>query len=145
MFGLMIAAVLSTMILMASPLGAGNLPSAGIREYRAALQHQLSIWFGLLVVFTIVGGMFQWTLPLLLPERLQPYMRTSYDLAHLLVGLIVFCLASIPTRTPQVARGIRSLLDLSANIATKRASWALRAIANLTLPADRQAYRHVNC
>lgn len=127
LFGLMMAAVLPTMVLTASVLRGGNLSIKRLNAYRDALMAQLKIWVGLFLVsfaasfFVIVGKMVGWSVPLTLRFAALNLDPVSYDLVAGLNALITACLGLLIVRALAVGRGIISLLRLSGEIAASEA------------------------
>jgi hypothetical protein len=123
-FGLMMAAVLPTMVLTATVLRSGGLSVKRIRDYRDALVHQVHIWAGLFLLSllactaVVVGKTIGWEFNIVAPTRLG---GGSFNLATLLNGIIVALMVLLALRARAVIDGIRSLIDLSADIAMSEA------------------------
>lgn len=122
LFGLMMAAVLPTMVLTASVLRPGRLSVKRLTEYSDALATQLKIWIGLFLVALIaslcvvVGKMVGWSVPVAVDLSSAKLGLIQVDLIVLVNGLITACLVLIVLRGLAVGHGIASILRLSSEI-----------------------------
>lgn len=124
LFGLMMAAVLPTMVLTASALRGGNLSVRRLTAYRDALLVQLKVWIGLFVVsfvcgvLVMVGKMIDWQILVFIPwgER-ELHLNLAHGLSALLAGMLML----VSLRVVSVGHGIVSLLRLSAELALAEA------------------------
>lgn len=123
-FGLMMAAVLPTMVLTATVLRSGGLSVKRIEEYRIALTRQLQIWAGLFLLSLcactalVIGKTISWHAEIRILTRIGEF---NWNFATLLNGIIVALLVLLTLRAKAVIDGIRSLIDLSADVAVSEA------------------------
>lgn len=155
LFGLMMAAVLPTMVLTATVLRAGNLSVKRINAYSTALKSQMNVWIGLFLislascVFLIVGKATGWSILIEVPNLLGHQPATKFNLAGILSALTWAGLALTVVRASAVGSGIKSLMQLSAEIAlgeakardTQRSQAGKEAIS--TMPDNRPSASYV--
>jgi predicted permease len=127
LFGLMMAAVLPTMVLTASALRSGNLSVRKIADYHLALQTQMKVWVGLFIISlvasfsVILGKMLDWSVVITFPMEVVAGRSFQLDLIRILTALITACFALVVLRGIAVGKGISSLLRLSGEIALSEA------------------------
>lgn len=118
LFGLMMAAVLPTMILTASVLRPGGMSVKKIYEYRNALITQTKVWAGLFIwslvccVFVLIGKLTSWSIP----AQWNYLIEFQIDLIDFINFIIYFGSTLIISRVCSIVDGIISLIDLSAKI-----------------------------
>ena len=127
LFGLMMAAVLPTMVLTATVLRAGNLPLKRIVAYSTALRQQMNVWIGLFWIalascmFLIVGKAFNWSIIIEFPPIGNFLPAMTWNVARVFSALTWAGLAMIVVRAFSVGSGIISLMRLSSEIAVGEA------------------------
>lgn len=132
LFGLLLAGALPTMILTATILRAGAFSPKRIGEYGAALDAQLSFWFGLFLwamaaCVAVLVGKAAWDAKtpyvLLIPHGITarvPWLA-SVEITRLANCALGFTGVQVVARLVPMLHGLRSLLRLNSLIATEEA------------------------
>jgi hypothetical protein len=120
--GLVMAAVLPTMVLTASVLRPGNMSIKRLLQYQGALTYQIKIWIGLFLIammasiFVIIGKMSDWSLIIAFQFHFIHMKDRSFQFISVINGLISFLYSLILYRGYSVGNGVMSLMRLTFEI-----------------------------
>jgi hypothetical protein len=118
-FALIMAGVLPTAALAATVLRSGGLTEKSITDYQTALLGQLTVWAGLFFLSLIgsacliIGKAIDWKIPIPFSLIGLP----NFDAGIILTGVTSAVFVLLLTRFSVVFVGLRSLIELSGEIA----------------------------